>query len=95
MQNGMDDMMLDSVIIPALDNVSVPGGLIYGDHKIPLFTLTVSCQLSLRVPNNEARHALHALRLAFEDAERHVPGVCVALVAEIVESVEQVDEDAD
>lgn len=49
----------------------------------------------MRVPNNEARHALQALRLAFEEAERYVPGVCVALVAEIVESVEQVDDDAD
>lgn len=50
-------------------------------------------QLSLRVPNNEARQALVNLRLAFEDAERLVPGVCVALVAEICESVEQVDDD--
>ena len=38
---------------------------------------------------------MHALRLAFEEAERHVPGVCVALVAEIVESVESVEEDGD
>jgi hypothetical protein len=55
----------------------------------------ISPQLSLRVPNNEARQSLHALRLAFEEAERHVPGVCVALVAEIVESVESVDEEGE
>jgi serine/threonine-protein kinase 24/25/MST4 len=49
--------------------------------------------LSLRVPNNEARQALVRLRLAFEEAERLIPGVSCALVAEIVEGVEQVDED--
>lgn len=65
---GMDDMMLDSVIIPALDS------------------------LSLRVPNNEARQSLVKLRLAFEEAERLIPGISCALVAEIVEAVEPAQE---
>ena len=42
----------------------------------------------MRVPNNEARRALVQLRLAFEEAERLMPGVSVSLVADIVEGVE-------
>jgi hypothetical protein len=87
---GMDDMMLDSVIIPALDSVSL--GDVGMGFALRFSTLVVS-QLSLRVPNNEARQALVRLRLAFEEAERLIPGVTCALVAEIVEGVEQVDDD--
>ncbi|GHJ86649.1 hypothetical protein NliqN6_3051 [Naganishia liquefaciens] len=61
---GMDDMILNSVIIPAIES------------------------LAMRVPNNEARRALVQLRLAFEEAERLMPGVSVSLVADIVEGVE-------
>lgn len=47
----------------------------------------------MRVPNNEARQALMQLRLAFEEAERLVPGISVSLVAEIMEGVEPFDYD--
>ncbi|KAJ9110768.1 hypothetical protein QFC20_002809 [Naganishia adeliensis] len=66
---GMDDVILDTVIIPAIES------------------------LSMRVPNNEARQALMQLRLAFEEAERLVPGISVSLVAEIMEGVEPFDYD--
>ncbi|KAJ9097253.1 hypothetical protein QFC21_004922 [Naganishia friedmannii] len=66
---GMDDLILDSVIIPAIES------------------------LSLRVPNNEARQALMSLRVAFEEAERLVPGISVSLVAEIMEGVEPFNDD--
>ena len=75
-----DDAMLDGVIIPAIESVSNPAS-----EKL-------TKQLSLRVPNNEARQALHNLRQAFEEAERLIPGVTGALVSEIVESVEQVEQ---
>jgi serine/threonine-protein kinase 24/25/MST4 len=45
-----------------------------------------------RIPNDHARHALTRLREAFEEAELAIPGVTSALVLEIVENVEQVDE---
>ncbi len=83
---GMDDMMLDSVIIPALDSVSVE------NLSNPISTDPPLRQLSLRVPNNEARQSLVKLRLAFEEAERLIPGISCALVAEIVEAVEPAQE---
>ncbi|WVR08093.1 hypothetical protein IAU60_005139 [Kwoniella sp. DSM 27419] len=48
--------------------------------------------LSQRVPNDHAREALSRLRQAFIEAERAIPGVTSALVLEIVESVETVEE---
>ncbi|KAL7414031.1 hypothetical protein BDY24DRAFT_43941 [Mrakia frigida] len=47
--------------------------------------------ISQRVPNSEARQVLANLRLAFEEAERIIPGVTSALVSEICENVEQTD----
>lgn len=47
----------------------------------------------MRVPNNEARQALMSLRVAFEEAERLVPGISVSLVAEIMEGVEPFNDD--
>ncbi|GFZ52351.1 non-specific serine/threonine protein kinase [Saitozyma sp. JCM 24511] len=67
-QASDDTMMLEGVIFPAIDNLTV------------------------RVPNDHARYALSRLRQAFEEAERIIPGVTSALVLEIVENVEQVDE---
>lgn len=67
---------------------------------VELFTQTSlmsvsALQLAMRVPNNEARRALVQLRLAFEEAERLMPGVSVSLVADIVEGVEPFETDAD
>lgn len=45
-----------------------------------------------RIPNDHARYALTRLREAFEEAENAIPGVTSALVLEIVENVEQVDD---
>ncbi|KAH9849200.1 Pkinase-domain-containing protein [Lenzites betulinus] len=45
-----------------------------------------------RVSTQEARVALSALQRAFTDAERIIPGVTLALINEIVDSVEQVDD---
>lgn len=50
------------------------------------------CQLMERIPQDHARYALTRLREAFEEAENAIPGVTSALVLEIVENVEQVDE---
>jgi hypothetical protein len=49
----------------------------------------------MRVPNNEARQALVQLRLAFEEAERLMPGVSVALFAEVMEGVDFPEEEGD
>ncbi len=49
-------------------------------------------QLMDRVPSREAQMALIRLRQAFEAAEKEIPGLTSALVLDIVESVEQVEE---
>ncbi|KAF5384046.1 hypothetical protein D9757_006982 [Collybiopsis confluens] len=46
-----------------------------------------------RVSTQEARVALSALQRAFTEAERIIPGVCMELVNEIVDSVEHVDDE--
>lgn len=45
-----------------------------------------------RIPNDHAKHALTRLRLAFEEAEREIPGVTSAFVLEIIENVEPVED---
>ncbi|KAI3621895.1 ste20-like serine threonine protein [Moniliophthora roreri] len=46
-----------------------------------------------RVNSQEARVALSSLQRAFTEAERVIPGVCLELVNEIVDSVEHVEDD--
>ncbi|KAK1923555.1 kinase-like domain-containing protein [Papiliotrema laurentii] len=48
--------------------------------------------LAARIPNDHARFTLDRLREAFADAEKAIPGVTSALVLEILDNVEQVDE---
>lgn len=90
---GMDDVMLDSVIIPVLDSVS--NSISSHQSVPPELTPFAACdmQLGLRVPNNAARQAIVQLRLAFEAAERASPGLTCALVAEVMEAVEQVEQE--
>ena len=45
-----------------------------------------------RIPNDHARHSLLRLKRAFEEAEQEIPGVVSALILEILENVEQVEE---
>lgn len=54
--------------------------------------LLIRDQLMGRVPNDHARSKLDQLRQAFAEAEQAIPGVTAALVLEIVENVEQVEE---
>lgn len=79
-----DAAMLDAVILPAIDSV----------RAIPQIcaTMLTGDKLMGRVPNDHARMKLDQLRRAFAEAEQAIPGVTAALVLEIVENVEQVDE---
>lgn len=78
-----EDLMLEGVILPALSSVS---------FRPKVRARADLTQLMDRIPNDQARYALTRLRQAFEEAENAIPGVTSALVLEIVENVEQVDE---
>jgi serine/threonine-protein kinase 24/25/MST4 len=94
-EEGDEDLMLEGVIVPAINKV--------GDSSFVLSIVRLAIegqdwlfktdipQLIQRIPNDQARHALNQLKLAFEAAEQEIPGVTSALVLEIVDNVEQVE----
>lgn len=83
-----DGSMLDSVILPIFASVSEL------DICSWCHPMTAIMQLFPRVTTEDGRIALSKLRQSFIDAERLIPGVTSEIVNEIVDSVENVEDDA-
>lgn len=87
------ESILDTVVLPVLDNVSFQ--LINWRHGMLKLTTLPFYQISSRIrdDNVAARQALAKLRNAVQEAETAIPGLWSVIVADFLESVEQVEEE--
>lgn len=90
------ESILETVVLPVLDNVSISEACrVFHELDPALTRLSHTLQITSRIreDNKPALQALAKLRGAVQEAEGAIPGLWSVIVADLLESVEQVEDE--